>query len=279
MAEVFVLRIRIKFSKYDTLRFVGHLDIMRYFQRLIRRADIPIRYSEGYHPHQLLSFAQPLGLGITSDGEYLDAELVSDMDVSEITKKLNENVSYGVEILETVRLSDREANKKIVTSMSLISRSLYMVILKDVSDEVSKEFSDLSVKMADAFKESGINVLKKTKKGEKEINLKDFTYEVYYSDGNDCDIKPIFVSSFCEPVLNDELIQNASKHAPDFDNGKKLYISLSAGSETNIAPDYFMESMINLCESKIQISDLRFHRMELFGGEPKGSKALCRILL
>jgi DNA repair protein RecO (recombination protein O) len=57
------------------MKFIGHLDIMRYFQKAMRRADIDICYSEGFSPHQIMSFAAPLGVGITSDGEYLDIEV------------------------------------------------------------------------------------------------------------------------------------------------------------------------------------------------------------
>ena len=64
------MRIRIKFRKYGVMRFIGHLDIMRYFQKAMRRANIDIAYSEGFSPHQIMSFAAPLGVGITSDGEY-----------------------------------------------------------------------------------------------------------------------------------------------------------------------------------------------------------------
>ena len=62
------MKIRIKFSKYGNMKFIGHLDVMRYFQKAIRRADVDIRYSGGFSPHQIMSFAAPLGVGITSNG-------------------------------------------------------------------------------------------------------------------------------------------------------------------------------------------------------------------
>ena len=71
------MKIRIKFRKWGVMKFIGHLDMMRYFQKAVRRANIDIRYSEGYSPHQIMSFAAPLGVGITSDGEYLDIEVDS----------------------------------------------------------------------------------------------------------------------------------------------------------------------------------------------------------
>lgn len=54
------------------MRFIGHLDMMRYFQKAFRRSGIDIQYSQGYSPHQLISFAAPLGVGLTSTGEYMD---------------------------------------------------------------------------------------------------------------------------------------------------------------------------------------------------------------
>ena len=63
------MKVRIKFAKEGMMKFIGHLDIMRYFQKAIRRAELPIAYSEGFSPHMILSFAAPLGVGITSLGE------------------------------------------------------------------------------------------------------------------------------------------------------------------------------------------------------------------
>ena len=58
-----MMKIRIKFRKYGTMKFIGHLDVMRYFQKAIRRSEVNIRYSEGFSPHQIMSFAAPLGVG------------------------------------------------------------------------------------------------------------------------------------------------------------------------------------------------------------------------
>ena len=58
------MKARIKFRKYGSLRFIGHLDVMRFFQKVMRRADIPIAFSGGYSPHMIMSFANPLGIGL-----------------------------------------------------------------------------------------------------------------------------------------------------------------------------------------------------------------------
>ena len=93
------MRIRIKFRKYGVMKFIGHLDMMRYFQKCIRRAGIDIAYSEGFSPHQIMSFAAPLGVGATSDGEYLDIEVLSTKSSGQSLQALNETMAEGVEVV------------------------------------------------------------------------------------------------------------------------------------------------------------------------------------
>ena len=57
------------------MKFIGHLDLMRYFQKVFRKAGLPVAYSQGFNPHQIMSFAAPLGVGLTSEGEYVDVEV------------------------------------------------------------------------------------------------------------------------------------------------------------------------------------------------------------
>ena len=167
------MRVRIKFSKFDTMRFIGHLDVMRYFQRLFRRTGLPIKYTEGYHPHQILSFAQPLGLGLTSDGEYLDTEFTKELPLDHILEKMRGALSHGFDIISAEKLADREVNKKLVTSMSLISRAVYLLILKDDENrsELSIPYEDIGKLLA----KEKLNIIKKTKKGEKSLILKNIS--------------------------------------------------------------------------------------------------------
>ena len=78
------MRVRIKFTKTGCLKFIGHLDVMRFFQKAIRRAELPVSLSEGFSPHMLMSFAAPLGVGKTSSGEYFDLDLKEEIPESEI---------------------------------------------------------------------------------------------------------------------------------------------------------------------------------------------------
>lgn len=264
------MRVRIKFAKFDTQRFLGHLDVMRYFQKLFNRSGLPIKYSEGYHPHQILSFAQPLGLGITSDGEYLDVELSEEIPCEEILRALRSGLSHGYEIIDCVKLADRQVNERLVTSMSLITRANYYLILKDSS--FSEQLKNAIVQLMSNME---INVLKKTKKGEKEIDIRPFIYEISFFDGR---LTEMYVKERVNRTIHEKNLHRDILHAPSFENETGVMISLSAGSETNISPFLFISALIEKTKTNISQESFRIHRMELLGGEEKESVPLCKIL-
>ena len=92
------MKVRIKFTKTGAMKFVGHLDTMRYFQKAIRRAELPVAFSGGYSPHMIMSFAAPLGVGTTSMGEYFDMELTEKVPTAEIEDRLNAVMVEGITI-------------------------------------------------------------------------------------------------------------------------------------------------------------------------------------
>ena len=104
------MKVRIKFSKYSSMIFIGHLDMMRYFQKAMRRAEIDISYSQGFNPHQIMSFAAPLGVGIYSNGEYVDIQVESATTSKDMMKALNGVMAEGVEVLSVKKLPDDAKN-------------------------------------------------------------------------------------------------------------------------------------------------------------------------
>ena len=117
------MKVRIKFSKEGPVKFVGHLDTMRYFQKAIRRANLPVAFSGGYSPHMIMSFAAPLGVGTESLGEYFDLELAETVPTSEITRRLDAVMVEGVHVISTRQVEDGKAGK----AMSLVAAADYYV--------------------------------------------------------------------------------------------------------------------------------------------------------
>ena len=164
------MKARIKFKKYGALRFIGHLDVMRFFQKVMRRADIPIAFTGGYSPHMIMSFAAPLGVGTESLGEYFDLELVETIPTSEITRRLDEVMVEGVHVISTRQVEDGKAGK----AMSLVAAADYYVEFRP-GKEPEISWRD---KINDFLAQPEIKVMKKTKRSEKEINIRPFIYKM-----------------------------------------------------------------------------------------------------
>lgn len=163
------MKARVKFAKTGAMKFIGHLDIMRYFQKAIRRADIDIAYSEGYSPHMIMSFAAPLGVGIESYGEYFDMELKSADSSEEMTRRLNNAMVDGMEIVSIVQVPDGKASK----AMSLVAAADYEVRFR----EGYAPCEDWIGKISDFMNQEQILVVKKTKKSEQEMDIRPHIYK------------------------------------------------------------------------------------------------------
>ena len=101
------MMVRVKFAKYGPLRFTGHLDVLRFFQKAIRRAGLDVVYTHGFNPHQVMSFAAPLGVGLCSVGEYMDVEIASSDGAEDFKERLQEACPYGIDILSVKMLPEK----------------------------------------------------------------------------------------------------------------------------------------------------------------------------
>jgi radical SAM-linked protein len=95
-----VQRMRVRFSRGEEVKFVTHLDLMRLWERALRRAGIDVAYSEGFTPHAQLSLAAPLAVGMTSSGELLDVFLGSRMTPLDFMRAISKQLPAGIEALE-----------------------------------------------------------------------------------------------------------------------------------------------------------------------------------
>ncbi|MDO5416423.1 MAG: TIGR03936 family radical SAM-associated protein [Lachnospiraceae bacterium] len=163
------MKVRIKFSKQGAMKFIGHLDVMRYFQKAMRRAEVNICYSGGFSPHQIMSFAAPLGVGITSNGEYLDIEVEDTEDLRTMKERLNGVMAEGFSILSCRRLPDDAGN-----AMSLVAAAEYTVSFRPGYEPENTE--NWMKEIAAFYDQEQIRITKKTKKGEKELDLKPLVY-------------------------------------------------------------------------------------------------------
>lgn len=113
-----ITRIRVTYTKGESLRFTGHLDIQRLWERLLRRSNLPIRYSQGFHPRARLNLASALPLGFISEAELLDFWMNEPRPVKVIKQNLSSAAPPGLTIksVEEVSLSDKSLQSQMHAS-------------------------------------------------------------------------------------------------------------------------------------------------------------------
>lgn len=199
------MKLRIRFAKRGFSQFLGHLDVMRYFQKLIRRAGIDICYTAGFSPHQVMSFANPLGLGQTSEGEYMDIEVnsLNAQTGGQLIAQLNRFASEGIVCLECRRLPDNAQN-----AMASVAAARYLVTAREnVSADVASGFSyifDYPEKIRAFFAQDEILVMKKTKKSEAQIDIRPMIYDWRFLENERA--LSLFVSAGSAANLKPELV-------------------------------------------------------------------------
>lgn len=149
--------VRLKFRKVGKLQYISHLDLQRTFMRVIVRACIPAWYTKGFNPHAKLVFSTPLSVGSESEYEFLDIRIDKDMSPKEIMDRLN------AELTDELRITDAYIPK---TDFSEIAYATYDIrIVTEGADKNTAE----SIKKA--MTEAPLMLTKKTKSGEKEIDI------------------------------------------------------------------------------------------------------------
>lgn len=89
---------RVYFDKYGEMKFISHLDLLRFFERLFNKAEIPVKYSEGFHPRPKMSFGSPISLGTEAYNEIMDFETDAEISNEEVVKRLNESAVLGFKV-------------------------------------------------------------------------------------------------------------------------------------------------------------------------------------
>ena len=225
------MKARIKFRKYGVMKFIGHLDVMRFFQKVMRRAEIPIAFTGGYSPHMIMSFAQPLGVGITSDGEYLDIELTEPIASENAVKQMNAVMVEGIDIVSFVEIPD----EKKASGMTITAAADYLITLPESrkTSEIVRDIpGDWNEKLQSFMAQNEIVVLKKTKKSEKEVDIKPMIYDLKLTD-------------------------------------KGIYMFLATGSEQNLKPDLVMEAFLKFIGEEDM--PLHFHRLDVYAKDENGN--------
>ncbi len=211
--------VRMFYEKTGMAKFISHLDTVRCITRAVKRANVPIWYTEGFNPHAFLTFAMPLSLGFESYCETVDFRLIEDVDFDELTERLNNALPVDITV------------KKIalpVMSPNDICWAEYEIIFNNPDDLLSANAH--SILSADE-----ILVEKKGKQGRKkvakEVNIKEHirTYEIVEKEGK-LIIKTVLASG-TSTNINPMLLISALTKNTDTDGQDADIIKLKSYSE------------------------------------------------
>lgn len=126
-----VQRIHIRFAAEGPLKYVSHLDLMRVWERVFKRAGLPLATSHGFSPRPKIALAAPLAVGVTSEAELLDVLLTERVDPAETMRSLSSELTPGLRILEL-----RESPLKQASLQSMLCAACYVVAVDDVRSQV-----------------------------------------------------------------------------------------------------------------------------------------------
>lgn len=197
-------RYYLKFSKEGYIRYISHLDMLRLFKRSFKRAEIKLKYSQGFNPHPIMSFAQPLSLGYSSSGEYLEFETVETYNTDELVEQLNALLPEGVSILACIELDEKGK-----TLAALTESADYELLIPIERAEI-----DLPQAITEYLAQKTILIKKTNKKSGKEAEIdirplitnlsgqlinKGILLKATLAAGSQSNLSPeLLLSSFCE---------------------------------------------------------------------------------
>lgn len=222
--------IRIRFTRGEEVRFISHLDLMKAFERAIRRAGLPIAYSQGFNPHPQMVFGLPLSVGVTSEGEYADFELVRKMDPEEFLTVLNRSLPEGIRIT-AAGTKNIKANIMATICAADYSLDIFLNEMVSLGEAVTKVEAMMEMQC--------IKVLKEGKDSAKEL-----------------DIRPLILG-----VKLKEMNQLPS----GYEGFKTAFTALAgfrAGSAANLRPELFIKALVE--QAGFPIGAGRLHRMALY---------------
>lgn len=202
------------------MKFIGHLDVMRYFQKVMRRANVDIRYSEGFSPHQIMSFAAPLGVGLTSRGEYVDIEVLSTDSSTEMLRRINAAMVEGFTALSYKLLPETAGN-----AMSVVAAADYLLTFRAGYEPA--DWNTFAEGFAEFLQQDQIRVIKKTKKGEKEMDIRPLVYGMEIKD-------------------------------------TKIWLRTAAGSTANLKPDTVIKAYMDAAGQPLPEFALQAERLEVY---------------
>lgn len=208
-------KLRLRFSKTGRAVYISHLDLMRTLTRAFLRAEIRLKYSEGFNPHPNISIALPLSVGCESVCELMDFTLSEDMSPDEVKNRLSAQMPEGIEVLEVY-----EPERKV--------KDIKWLTVTGVFEYDERDAAVMAERLNKFYLNESIVIEKKTKRGVGQSDIRPAINSISFTPCG-ADVSMSAVISAQEPTLNPELLAAALRQlepeiAPDFAKFKRLEV-------------------------------------------------------
>lgn len=231
-------KIRARYEKTGRTSYLGHLEVIKVFERAFRRAGVPMKHTEGFNPHPKISFALPSSVGFSSQGEYIEVEVTERIEERAFLENVNRELPEGLGLLCCGYLQGKTRSL-----MSLVDYSAYRVDY----DFDGEETPGLPGRLAELFEKGPIPVRKRTKSGKMtERDLKTFIHDF-------------------------QLISAT-------DDGCSFWVLLAAGSRGNLNPALLMKGALESLSLSMDPVALSVCRLDLFMKAEEGPVSLEKTI-
>ncbi len=166
------MRAIFEFGKKGRLRYISHLDLQRFMMRALRRTDLPAAYSQGFNPHPQMSFASALAMGWSSDVELMDIRLTEAVDPAHALEQMRSALPPEMPVHRCRMVDDRHP-----ALMARLTMADYRIGVS--GPDAGKILAEAAAYMA----EETVPAVRKTKSGEKEVNIRPMTISLTADDG------------------------------------------------------------------------------------------------
>ena len=195
-------KVRVMYEKKGRAVYISHLDIMRTFQRVLTRAGIAVKHTEGFNPHPYISIALPLSLGYAGECEFLDMVITDEMHFDEIKERMNKTLPEGIEVIKVYE------NYQPVRDIAFSEFLIRMEYDNGIPLGINKKLTEL-------FLKDEIIIMKKSKRGESETNIASMIHKFSANEENGDIVINATLSAGSTSLNPEYIIKTIEKYLPD----------------------------------------------------------------
>ena len=184
--------LRIRFKKLGRLQYISHLDLVRTMSKILVRAKLPMWYTEGFNPKPKMIFAAPLSIGAESMCEFMDIRLIKKLPPEDVIEALNDNMTDEMQVMEAYYPTEKFTELKWLKYIMKVKSDMDSAVLAEKCNEI--------------FAKNEIFVIKKTKSGEQNVDIKPLIRSAVARAEGDLAVLDLTLSADQSKFLNPEYI-------------------------------------------------------------------------